>query len=225
MYVVIAGVGLVGEGLTRRLVKNNHDVVLIDKDKAICDKLYAETGVIAINGNAESFETLREASIEKADVFVGAMNNDADNLACAIIARSLGVPRIIVGMRKSTYEKAYELAGVDSVISLTELMENQMVMAVENPKVRKIITIGKGNADIYMILIPHGAKAAGLSIEEIAKNKNFPSQCIFASLYSNESGEFSIPKGQNVIKEKDEIFLISKAEDINKAVDFLTKLK
>jgi Trk K+ transport system NAD-binding subunit len=41
-------------------------------------------------------------------------------------------------------------------------------------------------------------------------------------VYNHEREEFSIPRGKQVINEGDELFLISAAENIKKAVDFLT---
>ena len=109
MYIVVTGGGMVGGGLVHRLLDNKHDVVLIEQDKEICDKLYAETGVVAINGSATSIEALNEAGIGKADVVVAATVNDADNLACAILAKSFEVPQIIVRMRDPAYNMLTEL--------------------------------------------------------------------------------------------------------------------
>jgi Trk K+ transport system NAD-binding subunit len=50
MYVIVIGGGMVGGGLVRQLMENKHDTVLIEKDKELCDAVYAETGVIAIQG-------------------------------------------------------------------------------------------------------------------------------------------------------------------------------
>ncbi len=43
--------------------------------------------------------------------------------------------------------------------------------------------------------------------------------------YNQQSEEFSIPRGDQIISEGDELFLISTAENIKKAVDFLTARK
>jgi len=99
MYILIAGGGMVGGGLARRLIENKHDVVLIEPNKDICDQLYAETGVLAVNGSATRIKVLRDANISKADIVVAATGNDANNLACAVLAKSLGVPQVIVRMR------------------------------------------------------------------------------------------------------------------------------
>ena len=222
MYIVIAGAGMVGGELARRLVEDKHDVVIIDQDKEVCDKLYAEIGVIAVNGNATSIEILHEADIRKADIVVSAMDSDAENLAYAILAKSLGVPQIIVRMRDPAYEDAYRLAGVTSIVRVIDLMINEMIMEIERPKVRRIMTIGGGRADIFMVVIPSDAKVAGKSVEDITKNPKFPSQCVFIAVYNQEKEEFAIPRGNQVINEGDEVFLISTAEDIKEAADFLT---
>jgi trk system potassium uptake protein TrkA len=213
---------MVGGRLVRRLLEKKHDVVMIDTDRDVCNKLYADTGVIAITGKATKIDVLKEANTERADVVVVATPIDADNLACAILAKSLGVPRVIVRMRDPDYENAYRVAGVNKIVRVTDLMVNQMLMEIENPKVRRISTIGGGRANIFMVMVPKGGVVAGLTIRQIAENKAFPEQCVFIAVYAEEKGEFTIPRGEQVINEGDELFLISTAENIRKVGDFLT---
>jgi trk system potassium uptake protein TrkA len=222
MYVVVAGGGMVGGGLCRRLLDNKHDVVLIEQHKELCDKLYAETGVVAINGGATNIVALNEAGIRKADVVVAATGSDADNLACAILAKSFEVPKVIVRMRDPAYKNAYIVAGANSIVRVTDLMVSQIMMDIENPEVRRITTIGGGKADIFMIKVPDGAKVAGKSVKDIVDSRHFPSECTFIAVYDQQTEECSIPRGKQIINEGNELFLISAAEDIKKAVDFLT---
>ena len=119
MYIIITGGGMVGGGLLRMLLDNKHDVVLIEQDKETCDRLYAETGVVAINAGATNIEALNEAGISKADVLVATTGKDADNLAVAILAKSFEVPQIIVRMRDPAYKNAYIVAGVHSIVLRT----------------------------------------------------------------------------------------------------------
>lgn len=223
MYIIIAGGGMVGGSLARRLVINKHDVIVIDKLKELCDSLYAETGAVTIHGNAASMDTLEEAGISKADVFVSATGNDTDNLASSIIAKSFGVPEIIVRMRNSAYEKAYKLAGVTSMINLADMVINRMIIQIEKPQVKKIMTIAGGKADIYSVIVPDSSGIIGKRIEEIGKNPDFPPKCVFISMYNQTTDELLIPRGRNIINKGDELFLISSPEDIKKVADFLTK--
>jgi len=221
MYIVITGGGMVGGGLVKMLLDNKHDVVLIEQNKETCDKLYAETGVVAINASATSIEALNEAGITKADVLVAATGHDADNLACAILAKSFEVPQIIVRMRDPAYKHAYIVAGVHSIVRMTDLMVGQIMMDIENPQVRRITSIGGGKADIFLVIVPEHAKIAGKSIQDIVGSRHFPSQCVFIAVYNKQTEEFSIPRGQQVINEGDELFLISTVDNIKKAVDLL----
>jgi trk system potassium uptake protein TrkA len=222
MYIIVGGGGMVGGGLARRLLENKHDVVLIDDRKEICDKLYSETGVVAIHGSVTRIEMLLEAGAAKADIVVAATAHDAENLAFAILAKSLDVPRTIVRMRDPAYENAYKVAGVDSIVRVTDLMVNQMMIDIENPQVRRITTIGGGRANIFLVVVPDGAKVSGMSVKDIAASSDFPSQCDFIAAYNPEKEAFAIPRGDQIINEGDELFMITTAGHIDKAVDFLT---
>jgi trk system potassium uptake protein TrkA len=221
MYIIVGGIGLVGSELARRLVDNKHDVIVIDQDKEVCDRLYAETGVVAIHGNISQIETLREANADKAEVLVATTGSDTANLACAILAKSLGVPNVIARMRNPAYESAYKLVGVTSVVHVTDLMVNQIIIEVEQPKVRRVLSVGGGMAAIYSVVIPTGARVAGMTVESIAKHPKFPPTCVFVAVYNRDKDELAIPRGQQLILQGDELLLISPAEDITKVTDFL----
>ncbi len=224
MYIIVAGAGIVGGDLTVKLVEKKHDVVIIDRDKETCDRLYSEAGVVAVNGNGARIEILHEAGIDKADAVVSAMREDVDNLTCAILAKSLGVPQIIVRMRNPAYEDAYKLAGVTAIVRVADLMINQMMIEIEHPAVRRIMTIGGGRGEIFMVVIPPGARVAGMSVEDIARMSKFPKQCVFIATYSQELEEISFPRGDQIINEGDEVFLIAPTEDVKKAADFLADI-
>jgi len=182
MYIVVAGGGMVGGGLIKTLLENKHDVVLIEQNKELCEKMYAETGVVAVCGSASQIEILKDAKIQKADVFVAATASDPHNLAAAIMAKSFNVPRVIVRMRDTAYENAYKVAGVNTILAVTDLMVNQMIIEIEQPEVQKIATIGSGKADIFRVIVPQDGKVAGKTVRDITTNKRFPSACTFLAV-------------------------------------------
>jgi trk system potassium uptake protein TrkA len=223
MYVIIAGAGVIGIQVTQLLVANKHDVVAIDRNPEICEAVYAETGALTIHGNATDLDVLEKAGAKKADVVVCLMHQAADNIACALLAQSLGVPRIIARLRNPAYEEAYRLAGATSIVRVADLLVNQIMTEVEQPKVKKITTLGGGRADIYAVNIPQKARSVGKTIREIAGDSQFPRECVLIGIYREEEDDFLIPRGDHVLKAEDTIFLVSKPQDIKGATDTLTK--
>jgi len=68
MRIVIAGAGEVGYNLAASLAPN-HDVIVIEKDPSRFERVF-ELDVVAINGNAANLKVLRDAGVDKADVFL-----------------------------------------------------------------------------------------------------------------------------------------------------------
>lgn len=223
MYVIIAGAGRVGSEITRIFVQKKHDVVVIDKDPRVCEALYSETGAMSINGSATSLRTLRRAGADKADAIICLMQHEADNIACALLARSLEVPRIVARLINPTYEQAYKLAGANIILRSVDLLVNQILMEIERPDVKSVITLRGGKAQVYTVRVPDGAKAVGMTISEITKQKSFPDECVFMGIDNEEGDRFAIPRGNYTIKEGDMIFIVSKSEFIKQATDFLIK--
>ena len=65
MYVIIAGGGLLGRNVARKLSASKHDVIVIDERAEVCEYIYERLGVVAIKGSATEIRTLKEAGIEK----------------------------------------------------------------------------------------------------------------------------------------------------------------
>jgi trk system potassium uptake protein TrkA len=184
MYVIVAGAGIIGQQLARVLVENKHDVVIIDKDPDVCEEVYAETGALTIHGNATDIHILEKSGAVKADVILCLMHSAADNIACALISRSLGIPRIISRLRNPRYEEAYTLAGVTTIVRMADLLVNQIIMEIEQPKVRKIMTLRGGEANVYAVKILDQAKSVGMTIKEITEVRKFPQEFLFMGIYN-----------------------------------------
>jgi trk system potassium uptake protein TrkA len=223
MYIIIAGAGLLGREITKILLEHKHDVVVIDKNPEVCESLYAETGATVINGSATNIRTLERAGAEKADSIICLMHHASDNIATALLSKSFKIPQIVARLIDPLYEDAYRQAGVDIVIRVADLLINQILMEIERPKVRKVMTLTGGKAEVYALKVPEAAHVVGMPIREITRQKNFPDECVFMGVYDEANDEFSITRGAHVLKEGDTVFLLSKSQFIKQAAEFLTK--
>ncbi|HKL74663.1 MAG TPA: NAD-binding protein [Halanaerobiales bacterium] len=220
MYIIIAGGGIVGRNLTKMLVKD-HDVVVIDQDKRICERLYSEYGVLTINGDATKIETLKEAGIDRCDIGVAAMRYDSDNLVFALMANNYGANKILTRMREPEYESAYELAGVTKIGSAIDIMVNEFYIEIEEPEIRRVASISNGKAEISIITIPEDSKIKGKTISDIVQNPSFPDDCIIAGIFDIKEDELIIPRGNQRIYAKNQVFLVASEDNIIQAASFL----
>ncbi len=223
MYIVIAGAGLVGRGLAEALVESRHDVVVIDRDRAVCKYCSARLGALVVTGSATSIDVLEQAGIEKADVAVGTMRGDADNLAFSVLAKSFGVPRVAVRMRNRRYETAYHKAGVTTTVHVPDVFVNQLILEIEEPHLKRVATFGAGEAAIVVDHVPEGARVAGMSIGQITADPGFPAECVITGLYRGEAQDFIIPRGAARMQAGDRVFLVATPKDLRKASKFIHK--
>lgn len=219
MYIVIAGAGLVGRGLAKRLVDKKHNVVVVDIDEEVCNRIYQEYGAVSVHGDATDVDVLEEAELRRADVAVGTMRRDADNLSFSLLADNFGASRIFARMRNAKYAEAYRAAGVTDVINIVDLYLDQFTMEIEQPKLQRVATLGGGEASIVIVYIPEDSRGAGETIATITQDKRFPEDCVIAGIYRED--EFIIPRGNRTIKAGDRVFLAAALEQVENASKYL----
>ncbi|PRX20620.1 trk system potassium uptake protein TrkA [Orenia metallireducens] len=222
MYIVIAGAGVVGRNLTRRLTEN-HDVVVIDLDREMCERVYSQYGAVSICGNATNINVLKEAGIKRCDIAVGVMRNDADNLAFALLAKNYNAKQIMVRMRDPEYKSAYKLAGATSIAGVMDLLVEEFVLDIEQPDIRKVYSLSGGKAEISVLTIPKGSWCDGRSISEIVKAKGFPEHILISGIFDQQEDRLIIPHGNTKVKELSQLFLVGTSENITQAAKVLLK--
>ncbi len=225
MYIIIAGGGIAGSALAAVLIEKNHDVVIIEKDRDRCKQLYAELGVVVVNGSATDINSLIEAGVEKADVAIGALYKDNKNLTFAILAHSFGVPKIMVKMRIPEYLEAYKIAGVTSVCNMIELFRNTIMSELENPEVRLVTHLEDSNAALIMIRFPETGGTDGITVAELSRRGVFAKNCVFAGIMKERTDRIIMPRGGDKVYSGDKLFLVVDRDQIPKVSAYVEAMK
>lgn len=219
MYIMIGGGGLVGKNIAKELVPLKHDVVVIDSDVKACEEIYAKYGAVAIHGNVTDLGTLLSAGIERCDVAVATMRNDADNLAFSLLAKHHNVPQIIVRMIDPKFEAIYKTAGVTNIARGLEFVINQILINIETPELRGVITMGDIEMSIYNI--PENATCTGKTIQQLTSQEGFPKGINIGCVYDDSTNTFLVAKGDTELNAKDRLFIIGSKESIKNALNFI----
>lgn len=225
MYVVIAGGGIAGSALATELANKKHDVVVIDVNKQACDRLYATTGIVTVNGSASEIETLKEAGIEKADLAIGAMYLDVDNLTFSLLSKSLGVPKIMVKMRNPAYEAAYKTAGVTAIVDMISMIRTRILNEIETRNIKMIANIRDGKMQLVMFEAPAAWPPGGIAVRKLAERREFSGDYIFAGIFSKEKEKLYTPRGDDVIYPGDRVFMVADPVMIKTVSHFLSGME
>ena len=116
--VTIIGGGNVGLMLAQNLEKANMKIKIIEFDYDRCVELTENLkNTLVINGDGANFSLLEEERVGESDVVVSVTNNDEKNLLCSLLAKQMGVPKVITRVSKNSNAKIFEKVGIDVAIS------------------------------------------------------------------------------------------------------------
>ena len=221
MYVLVVGGGTIGKGLVEQLSHQKHDVIVIDINEEVCEEIYAKFGAVTIIGNATSPDTLRDAGIERCDVAVAALGSDAENLAFAMLAKHFKVSQVIVKMNDPSFEEVYRTVGVKNISRGKELLISQIMLNIESPELKTIISFD--NIEICLFMIPENAQCAGKTVENVVSKKGFPLEIVMTCVFDSVKHSYKIPRGNTVLNVGDRVFLCGTMKDIKEACKYLSE--
>jgi trk system potassium uptake protein TrkA len=222
MKILIVGAGRAGLEVATQLARTGHTITIVDTDAAVAGRAAEQFGLVAIVGDATTAEVLDDAAIGRMDIVVAMLRRDADNLAVALLARAAGVERVMVRMRDNAYRSVYASAGIDRVLSETDLITGAITTAVEHEAIRHAMLIGDGTAIAFELTIPAGSTGAGRTVMELAARPDFPRSGVFAALYRDRGG-LEAPRGSSVVEAGTTVLLVTQRADVSRAILALTR--
>ena len=86
MKVIVVGCGKVGKTIADELVKEGHDIVLVDQNASLVEEVTDSIDALGIVGNGASLNILKEAGVETADILIAVTNADVIYMLCCLFA-------------------------------------------------------------------------------------------------------------------------------------------
>nr|AIF06748.1 trk system potassium uptake protein (trkA) [uncultured marine group II/III euryarchaeote KM3_195_B08] len=213
MHAIIVGAGKFGSRIAKHMVREDWDVVIIEKDEELGEEITEKLGVLVIHGDGTKVDLLKEAEIDKADVFVAATGVEEVNILSALLAKDLNVGKVIARIGNPEYQKILERFKVDYVL-LPEITAADYVFDI----------VIKSSAESVQDFTIHGGKILSLKIGErfhivgkkVKDIKLDPENAMIIGIKREDSGELLIPFENDVIAEEDVLYIISKEEYLEK---------
>ena len=103
MKIIIVGCGKIGTSIISSLVEEGNDVVAIDNNQAVIDEIGNIYDVMCVCGNGADCETLEEAGVSKAELFLATTASDELNMLACFVAERMGAKHTIARIRNPEY--------------------------------------------------------------------------------------------------------------------------
>lgn len=140
MNIVIVGCGRVGTTLADLLVRSQHDVTVIDLDRAALARLSQPFKGTTLQGNGTDMDVLRQAGIDKADAFLALTQGDNRNLMAAQVAKHIfGVKQVIAKVNDPIRANTYRRHGIGTFSRTTLLATLLQATLVGDTEVGEIL--------------------------------------------------------------------------------------
>ncbi|OGC85509.1 MAG: portal protein [candidate division Zixibacteria bacterium RBG_16_48_11] len=206
MYVVVVGGGQVGVNLTKLLLAEGKEVLLVEKDAKRYAQLSDEFGENVILGDGTELGTLMDTGANRADVLIAATGADQDNLIICQTAKILYlIPKTIARVNDPKNEELFQTLGVDATVSSTRIIGSLIEEKIDPGMVIPLMAL-KGEVEIFQTEL--GPDSPFLN-KKLSKLKLPEDVIIFAAIRGNE---VVIPRGDTVFEEGDKILALTKKE-------------
>ena len=130
MRVIVVGCGKVGKTIANELVKEGHDIVLVDNNEELVEEVTDSIDALGIIGNGASLNTLKEAGVETADILIAVTNADEINMLCCLFAKKANASlKTIARVRNPMYTS--EINYIKDELGLTMTINPEMITARE----------------------------------------------------------------------------------------------
>ncbi|BBM41308.1 potassium transporter peripheral membrane protein [Leptotrichia shahii] len=223
MKIVIAGAGVVGESLCSELSAEGNDVILIEKEEKILNKLVETYDITGLVGNGASYETLLEAGTDTADIFIAATESDELNIISSIIAKKLGTKFTIARVRNPEYSSNMQFVREGLGISLMINPEQETAKSIANklmfPVALSVENFFGQRAGFISIRVQKDNFLNGMQLKELEFSSK--DKVIICTVRRGE--DVFIPSGDFTILEGDIVHIAGSKEAVHKFYDKIEK--
>src|SRR2546426_6727036 len=127
MYAIVVGGGKVGYYLAKEMLDTDHEVLVIEKDGAKCERIAQELGDIVYKGDGCEAATMEATGFGRADMVIAVTGDDEDNLvSCQVAKVKFNVPRTIARINNPKNEEIFKHLGIDATVSATSAILAQI---------------------------------------------------------------------------------------------------
>lgn len=218
MKILIAGCGKIGTTILSSLTAEGHDVTALDSDAAVIGEITNIYDTMGIVGNAADCETLAEARVDNADVFIAVMNSDELNMLSCFLARRMGAKHTVARIRNPEYnDNSLDFMCRELSLSLAinpeKLAARELYNMLKLPSAIKVETFSGQNLEMIEVRLKQDSLLDGMRLSDMRAKYN---RSKFLVCFVQREEEVFIPDGNFVLKSGDTIGMTASPSEFQK---------
>ncbi len=168
--VLIGGGGNIGRRLAKD-IEHRYEVKLIEFNKVSAERLAAELEkTLVLVGDVTDEQLLAEENIAEMDVYCALTNDDENNIMSSLLAKRMGVRKVIALINRSSYVNLVQSGQIDIAISPAQTTIGTLLARVRRGDCVAVHSLRRGAAEA-LELVAHGdarsSRVVGRRIEEL----------------------------------------------------------
>lgn len=202
--IILAGGGNIGSNLARHLESRHHVKIIeqnFDRAEAIAETL--EKAIVLV-GDCSDIDLLREEAIDTTDIYCALTNDDEDNILSSMLAKQMGVKKVIALVNRAAYVDLIETGTIDIAVSPQQVTIGALLTHIRRGNMVRVHSLRRGAAEAIEAIAlgdKRSSKVVGRAIEEI----NLPAGTTIPAVVRGE--EVIIAHHDTVIREHDHVIL------------------
>ncbi len=214
--VMILGGGRIGFYVAKTLEEENLSVKIIEQDVERCKFLLKSLKKsVILHGDGSDQKLLEEENINDMDLFAAISNNEELNIMASMLAKSLGVKKVIAIVNRTDYlPLAYNL-GIEAVLSPRLITAGTILKYVRSGNILSLTTVAEGKAEIMEAEAKKGSILIGKTLREV----ELPRKTLIGAIIRDN--KVIIPSGEDKIISNDKLIIFTLHESIRQVEKLL----
>ncbi len=203
--VFILGGKQVGIEVAQQLERRGVAVKVFERNSQRCNQISTileKSIVIHADGTDEAI--LTEENIQGVGAFLALMGDDENNIMASLLARKLGVPKVVALINRLNYLPMVQRLGITTAISPRLTAVDRILRFVRKGRVVSITSIRGEEAESIELMATAHSKVVGKNL----KNLRLPRECVIGAI-CRPDGEVIVPRGEDSIRAGDRVIFFA----------------
>lgn len=213
--LMILGGGRIGEMVARAMEKQVENIRLIDINPEKCAHLSEVLDkTLVINGDGRNSDLLMEEGLKDMEAFIAVTSSSETNILSCVVAKRMGISKVIAEVENFEYIKLAEEMGVDSVINKKLITAGKIFRFTLSNKVRSIKVLNGTDAVVLEFIVNTNSKITTGKLKDL----HFPEEAIIGGFV--RGNESFIADSESTIRPYDQVVVFANPEAVDKVDKF-----